>query len=102
MSGRRDSFASRPLPSGREPWCRHFRTEGEDRVIRITILDCGSTFVDEAMPLSNRSKNPRAFTGIGRKKRHQIEVPVTAYLIEHPNALILVDTGWDTMVRENA
>jgi len=71
-------------------------------VIRITILDCGSTFVDEALPLSNRSKNPRAFTGIGRKKRHEIEVPVTAYLIEHPNALILVDTGWDTMVRENA
>lgn len=54
------------------------------------------------MPLSNRSKNPRAFTGIGRKKRHQIEMPVTAYLIEHPNALILVDTGWDTIVRENA
>lgn len=71
-------------------------------MIRITILDCGSTFVDEDLPLSNRSNNPRAFTGIGRKKRHQIEVPVTAYLIEHPNALILVDTGWDTMVRENA
>jgi len=70
-------------------------------MIKIHILDCGSTFVDEALPLSDRSKNPLAFTGIGRKKRHQIEVPVTAYLIEHPDALILVDTGWDTALRQD-
>lgn len=25
-----------------------------------------------------------------------------AYLIEHPKALVLVDTGWDTKLRENA
>lgn len=71
-------------------------------MIKIHILDCGSTFVDEALPLSDRSGNPLAFTGIGRKKKHQIEVPVTAYLIEHPDALVLVDTGWDTMIRDNA
>ena len=70
-------------------------------MIKIHILDCGSTFVDEALPLSDRSGNPLAFTGIGRKKKHQIEVPVTAYLIEHPDALVLVDTGWDTMIRDN-
>jgi len=71
-------------------------------MIKIHILDCGSTFVDEALPLSNRSKNPLAFSGLGRKKNHQIEVPVTAYLIEHPQALILVDTGWDAAVRKDA
>lgn len=71
-------------------------------MIKVRILDCGSTFVDEALPLSNRSENPLAFTGIGRKKKHQIEVPVTAYLIEHPNALVLVDTGWDTRIRDEA
>jgi N-acyl homoserine lactone hydrolase len=70
-------------------------------MIKIRILDCGSTFVDEALPLSDRSANPLAFTGIGRKK-HQIEVPVTAYLIEHPKGLILVDTGWDTAIRRDA
>lgn len=68
----------------------------------IHILDCGSTFVDEALPLSNRSRNPLAFTGIGRKKKHRVEVPVTAYLIRHPKADILVDTGWDTRIREDA
>ena len=31
-----------------------------------------------------------------------ISVPVTAYLIEHPDGLILVDTGWDTAVRKDA
>jgi Zn-dependent hydrolases, including glyoxylases len=71
-------------------------------MIKINILDCGSTFVDEALPLSNRSRNPLAFTGIGRTRRHQIEVPVTSYLIEHPEALILVDTGWDTAIRQDA
>lgn len=71
-------------------------------MIKIHVLKCGSTIVDEALPLSDRSKNPLAYTGIGRTRRHKIEVPVTAYLIEHPKGLVLVDTGWDTKVRENA
>ena len=61
---------------------------------KIHILPCGSTIVDEALPFSNKSKNPLAFTGILRGKKHKISVPVTAYLIEHPKGLILVDTGW--------
>ena len=71
-------------------------------MIKIHILPCGSTIVDEALPFSNRSKNPIAFTGILRRKKHKISVPVTAYLIEHPDGLILVDTGWDTAIREDA
>lgn len=71
-------------------------------MIKIHILPCGSTIVDEALPFSNKSKNPLAFTGILRGKKHKISAPVTAYLIEHPKGLILVDTGWDTAVRENA
>lgn len=71
-------------------------------MIKIHVLKCGSTIVDEALPLSDRSKNPLAYTGIGRARRHKIEVPVTAYLIEHPKGLILVDTGWDTKLRGNA
>lgn len=71
-------------------------------MIKINILRCGATVVDEALPLSNKSKNPFAYTGIGRGRKHKIEVPVTAYLIEHPKGLVLVDTGWDTAIRENA
>lgn len=71
-------------------------------MIKVHILPCGSTVVDEALPFADRSKNPLAYTGIGRGKKHKIAVPVTAYLIEHPSALILVDTGWDTSIRTDA
>ncbi len=71
-------------------------------MIKVHVWQCGSTRVDEALPLANRSTNPLAFTGIGRSSRHRIVVPVRAYLIEHPRARILVDTGWDTAIRENA
>ena len=56
----------------------------------------------EDLPFSNKSKNPLAFTGILRGKKHKISVPVTAYLIEHPKGLVLIDTGWDTAIRDNA
>lgn len=68
-------------------------------MIKIHILNCGSTRVDEALPLAYKSKNPLAFTGIFRNKKHQINVPVRSYLIEHPKGLILIDTGWDTLIR---
>lgn len=71
-------------------------------MIKIHILPCGSTIVDEALPFCNKSRNPLAFTGLFCGKKHKISVPVTAYLIEHPKGLVLVDTGWDTAIRENA
>ncbi len=71
-------------------------------MIKVHILPCGSTVVDEALPFSSKSKNPLAFTGILRGKKHRISVPVTAYLIEHPKGLVLVDTGWDESIRKNA
>ena len=71
-------------------------------MIKVHILPCGSTTVDEALPFANKSKNPLAFTGILRGKKHKISVPVTAYLIEHPKGLVLVDTGWDEAIRTDA
>lgn len=70
--------------------------------IKVQVLPCGSTKVDEALPFSDRSRNPLAFTGLFRGKRHKISVPVRAYLIDHPKGLILVDTGWDDAIRRNA
>ncbi|MEE8837258.1 MAG: MBL fold metallo-hydrolase [Eubacteriales bacterium] len=71
-------------------------------MIKVHILPCGSTVVDEALPFSNKSKNPLAFTGLFRGKKHKISVPVRAYLIEHPKGLVLVDTGWDDAIRKDA
>ena len=31
-----------------------------------------------------------------RSKQHQIKIPVSVYLIEHPKGLVLIDTGWHT------
>jgi N-acyl homoserine lactone hydrolase len=71
-------------------------------MIKVHVLPCGSTTVDEALPFSDKSRNPLAFTGLFRGKNHKTSVPVRAYLIEHPKGLILVDTGWDDAIRENA
>lgn len=71
-------------------------------MIKVHVLPCGSTIVDEALPFSDKSKNPLAFTGLFRGKKHKTSVPVRAYLIEHPEALILVDTGWDDDIRKDA
>ena len=71
-------------------------------MIKIHIFNCGSTRADEALPLRNKSKNLLAFTGIFRRKKHQIQVTVRAYLVETPKVLILIDTGWDEAIRVNA
>jgi N-acyl homoserine lactone hydrolase len=71
-------------------------------MIKVHVLACGSTTVDEALPFSSRSRNPLAFTGLFRGKKHKISVPVRAYLIEHPQGLVLIDTGWDEAIRKDA
>ena len=52
-----------------------------------------------AVPFRDVSKNPIAYTGIGRSKKLRVWLPVTSYLIEHPKGNILIDTGWHTDVR---
>lgn len=71
-------------------------------MMRIHVLRCGSTVVDEALPVGKRSRNPLAYTGLFRTAKHKISVPVTSYLIEHPRGLLLVDTGWDIKIRTDA
>jgi N-acyl homoserine lactone hydrolase len=70
-------------------------------VIRIHILRCGSVGVDEAVPNRGVSKNALAYTGLFRTRRHHITLPVKAFYIEHPKGRILVDTAWDSAVREH-
>ncbi|MDD6240229.1 MAG: MBL fold metallo-hydrolase [Eubacteriales bacterium] len=71
-------------------------------MITVHVLASGSTIVDEALPFSDRSKNPLAFTGLFRSKKHKVEVPVRAYLVSFPQGNILIDTGWDRAIRKNA
>lgn len=46
-------------------------------------------------------RNPLAFTGLFRSEKNQVILPVSSYLIEHPHGLILIDTGWNKLVRQS-
>ena len=62
--------------------------------IRIHLLQCGFMQVSETVPLGNgKSLKNAARQRLDRKQR-RVTLPVNAFLIEHPDALILVDTGW--------
>ncbi|MFK4302873.1 hypothetical protein ABH892_002993 [Paenibacillus sp. RC254] len=67
--------------------------------IKVHILHCGQVQVDIAVPFRQKPWNPLAATGIFRLKKHQITLPVSCYLIEHPKGLVLIDTGWHTALR---
>ena len=69
--------------------------------IKVHVLQCGLVIVDKCIPFDVGSWNLLAFAGIFRPKSDQVTLPVRAYLIEHPNGLVLIDTGWHTNVREH-
>ncbi len=70
--------------------------------INIHVLNSGVVIVDSELAFSTgESHNPLAFTGLFRSKVHEITLPVSAYLIEHPKRLVLVDTGCHTDVRNH-
>ena len=66
-------------------------------MIKIHVLQTGRVSVDIGVPL--KQKNPLAVTGFFRSAKHRVWLPVTTYLIEHPNGLVLIDTGWHTSKR---
>lgn len=67
--------------------------------IKLHVLHCGQVQVDIALPFQQKTMNPIAFTGLLRSKKHQVILPVSAYLIEHPKGLVLIDTGWHPDLR---
>lgn len=69
--------------------------------IRINILHCGDTIVDECCIFAPERKplNPLAILRIFRSKKHELTIPVTTYLIEHSRGKILIDTGFNKTVR---
>jgi glyoxylase-like metal-dependent hydrolase (beta-lactamase superfamily II) len=65
--------------------------------IRIHVFHTGCVCVSPGLPFKDAEKNPNPvqltlLSSYGRKQR--LWLPVSAYLIEHPQGKILVDTGW--------
>lgn len=72
--------------------------------IKIHIFHAGKVYVSKALPFKDVVNNPSPFhlsslSSYGRKNR--IWLPVSSYLIEHPKAKILVDTGWHREISPN-
>lgn len=70
--------------------------------IKVHVLHCGSVGIDDATTHKEKTWHPAPYSGILRSKKHQIIVPVSAYLIEHPKGTVLIDTSWDSVVRTDA
>ncbi len=69
--------------------------------IKLHVIHCGQVQVDIGLPFRQETINPFAFMGLFRSKKHQVILPVSVFLIEHPKGLILIDTGWHTNLRDN-
>ena len=67
---------------------------GEKRKLRIHVLHCGSMLVSEKVPSGGGVSLKNAMHGVFDGASKRVELPVSAYLIEHPQGLVLVDTGW--------
>ena len=62
--------------------------------MKIHILHCGYINVSETVPFGNRIDLKNTAKQLTAPDSSRITLPVCVYLIEHPKALILVDTGW--------
>lgn len=62
--------------------------------IKIHVLHCGSMLVSRAVTEGGGINLKNARRAVFDSTADRVELPVSAYLIEHPKGLILVDTGW--------
>lgn len=68
---------------------------GSPAGIRIHVLHCGRVRVSKYLPFGGEGCSLLKASGIFGKERDRVWLPVSAYLIERPRGLVLVDTGWD-------
>jgi len=57
-------------------------------------MHTGKVCVSPYLPFGGEDCNMIKASGVFGKKSDRLWIPVSAYLIEHPKGLILVDTGW--------
>lgn len=62
--------------------------------INIHVLHCGKMLVSERVPYGGGVSLRNAFHEVADARARRVELPVSAYLIEHPKGRVLVDTGW--------
>lgn len=70
--------------------------------VTVEVLRTGSVSIDRALAYEEKTRHPMPETGWFRPPEARRWVPVSAYLIEHPDGMVLVDTGWHRDVRTDA
>jgi glyoxylase-like metal-dependent hydrolase (beta-lactamase superfamily II) len=69
---------------------------------KVHILHCGRVNVDPALPFREGRLMPAInASGWFRPRSNRVWLPVSAYLIEHPRGLVLIDTGLHEEVRSH-
>lgn len=69
--------------------------------IKINVLHTGRVCVSPDLPFGGENCSAVKASGIFKKKRDRLWLPVSAYLIEHPKGKILVDCGWHRNMSPN-
>ena len=69
--------------------------------IKINVLHTGAVCVAPDLPFGGDHCNPIKASGIFQPRENRLWLPVSAYLIEHPKGLFLVDTGWARAMSPN-
>lgn len=62
--------------------------------IKIHVFHTGEVCVAPDLPFGGDHSNAIKASGVFGKKEDRLWLPVSAYLIEHPKGIFLVDTGW--------
>ena len=63
--------------------------------IRIQVMHAGDVCVAPGLPFGGEKAGLLATSGLFVKQDDRLWLPVSAYLIDHPDGFVLVDTGWD-------
>ena len=62
--------------------------------IKIHVLHTGAVCVAPDLPFGGDHCNSIKASGTFKPRENRLWLPVSVYLIEHPEGLFLVDTGW--------
>ncbi len=65
-----------------------------ERSIRIDVMHCGSVCVSPYLPFGGDGCGILKASGLTTEKKDRIWLPVSSYLIRHPEGMLLFDCGW--------
>ena len=63
--------------------------------IRVHVIHTGWVCVSPCLPFGGDRCNVLEAAGLTTRKRDRLWIPVSCYLIEHPEGLVLYDCGWE-------